>query len=100
LFQKLKPILVEQKLIPDHQFGFRQEHPTMEQAHRVVNKISQDLHLRRYCSAAFLDISQAFDKVWHTGLLFKIKRDLPYNYDQIIKSYFSDRYFHVKYEEE
>jgi hypothetical protein len=71
LLQKLKPILIEQKLIPDHQFGFRQEHATTEQVHRVVNKINQDLHLKRYCSAAFLDISQAFDKVWHTELLLK-----------------------------
>jgi hypothetical protein len=63
LLQKLKPILIEQKFILDHQFGFRREHATIEQVHRVVNKINQDLHLKRYCSAAFLDISQAFDKI-------------------------------------
>jgi hypothetical protein len=100
LLQKLKPILIEQKLIPNHQFGFRQEHATIEQVHRIVNKTNQDLRLKRYCSAAFLDISQAFDKVWHTGLLFKIKRDLPYNYYQILKPYLSDRYFYVRYQEE
>jgi hypothetical protein len=30
-----------------------------------------------YCSAAILDITEAFDKVWHPGLLFKIRRILP-----------------------
>jgi hypothetical protein len=33
-----------------------------------------------YCSAAFLDITQAFDKVWHDGLLFKIRKTIPLNY--------------------
>jgi hypothetical protein len=45
--QKLKQILIEQKLILDHQFDFRQEHATVEQVHRVVNKIKQDLHLKK-----------------------------------------------------
>jgi hypothetical protein len=35
---------------------------------RLVNKIHDDLESKRYCSAAFIDISQAFDKVWHTDL--------------------------------
>jgi len=28
-----------------------------------------------YCSAIFLNVSQAFDKVWYQGLLYKIKKD-------------------------
>jgi hypothetical protein len=30
----------------------------------------------QYCSAAFLDISQAFDKVFHAGLLYKLRQAL------------------------
>jgi hypothetical protein len=78
-------------MIPDHQFGFIQEHAKIEEVHRVVNNINQDPHVKIYCSAAFLDISQAFDKVWHTRLLLKIKRSLPYNFYQILKSYLSER---------
>jgi len=29
---------------------------------------------KQFCTAAFLDVSQAFDKVWHPGLLYKIKK--------------------------
>ena len=29
---------------------------------------------KEYCTAAFLDISQAFDKVWQDGLMFKLKK--------------------------
>jgi hypothetical protein len=51
--------------IPNHQFGFRKWHSTLEKAHRM----NEALENKQYYSAAFLDISQAFDKVWHTGLL-------------------------------
>jgi hypothetical protein len=50
----------------------------------------------QYCSAAFLDISQAFDKVWSTGLLYKLRRSLPLNYFLIRNSYVSNRHFIVK----
>jgi retron-type reverse transcriptase len=50
----------------------------------------------QYCSAAFLDISQAFDKVKHTGLLYKLRRALPLNYFLRLKSYLLGRHFLVK----
>ena len=101
LFMKrLKPIIIQRKLIPNHQFGFRAQHGTTEQVHRVVNKVSRDLENKRYCSAAFLDIAQAFDKVWHDGLLYKLKQQLPHHYFQILKSYMEDRKFMVKHREE
>lgn len=98
LLRKLRPIIEERRLIPNHQFGFRQQHATTEQVHRVVNKISSDFEEKRYCSAVFLDVGQAFDKVWHTGLLYKLKRMLPINYFLILKSYLADRHFLIKYQ--
>jgi hypothetical protein len=46
-------------------------------------------------TSAFLDISQSFDKVWHTGLLYKLRKSLPHNYFLILKSYIQARHFHV-----
>jgi hypothetical protein len=43
----------------------------------------------------FLDVSQAFDRVWHEGLLYKLKKFLPAPYFLLIKSYLSDRSFKV-----
>ena len=51
------------------------------------------------CSAAFLDVSQAFDKVWHSGLLLKLKYMLSNQYCEIIASYLKDRYFSIKQED-
>ena len=97
LLQKLKPILHEKKIIPDHQFGFRESHGTVEQVHRVVSEIRNSLEQKLYCSAAFLDITQAFDKVWHEGLIYKIRTLLPTSFYAIIKNYLLNRKFLVKY---
>jgi retron-type reverse transcriptase len=43
----------------------------------------------------FLDISQAFDRVWHEKLLFKLKKFLPVPYFLLIKFYLSGRSFKV-----
>lgn len=100
LLCRLKPIIEANKLIPSHQFGFREQHSTVEQVHRVVKSIRTAFEKKLYCSAVFLDITQAFDKVWHAGLLFKLKKQLPYPYFEILKSYLEDRYFFVKYNSE
>ncbi|KAI5742412.1 hypothetical protein M8J77_007001 [Diaphorina citri] len=84
-------------IIPDHQFGFRVAHSTIQQVHRVVNVIASTLEEKVHCSAAFLDVTAAFDKVWHTGLLFKTKSLLPQPYYLLLKSYLSDRFFRVKH---
>lgn len=94
--KKLNKVIASDNLIPDYQFGFRNKHGTIEQIHRIVNQINADLEKKRYCSAAFLDITQAFDKVWHTGLLYKLKKVLPYDIYLTLKSYLQNRHFLVE----
>jgi len=64
-------------LIPDHQFGFQSKHAIIQQIRRIVKRINNDTEADRHCTAVFLDVSQAFDKVWHQGLLYKIKDSFP-----------------------
>lgn len=96
---RLMPILEEAHLIPIHQFGFRQEHATVEQIHRLIENIHRAFEEKNYCSAVFLDVSQAFDKVWYLGLLYKLKRIVPHPYYLVLKSYLSNRHFLVKYQD-
>lgn len=100
LLKRLKPIIEERNLIPSHQFGFREKHSTIEQVHRITDVIEKSLESKQICSTIFLDVAQAFDKVWHQGLEFKLHRDLPEQFFQILKSYISERHFRVKYENE
>ena len=78
-----------------HQFGFRKGHSTIHQCHRLTDTILKAFEDRKYCPAVFLDVSQAFDKVWHPGLLLKIKQTLPYKYFTLLQSYLQHRYLEV-----
>jgi retron-type reverse transcriptase len=83
-----------------HQFGFRTNHSTIQQCHRIVNKIKESMEGKTVCISVFLDIQQAFDKVWHKGLLYKLKNNLSDQLYLIMKSYLSERYFQVKINDE
>ncbi|CAH2106911.1 unnamed protein product [Euphydryas editha] len=96
LLRRLSLAMHENYVTPNHQFCFRPEHATKEQIHRVCKCISNSLEQKEYCSSVFLDVQQAFDRVWHKGLLCKIKLLLPHNFYPIIESYLRDRIFQVK----
>ena len=59
----------------------------------VIDKATAN---HQYCRATCLDISQAFDKVWHPGLLLKIKSILHSSYLNLLKSYLNERQFETK----
>lgn len=96
LISSLSPHINSRHIVPDHQFGFRESHSTIEQVHRITTLIRKAFENKQYCSALFIDISQAFDKVWHEGLLFKITNLLPANTHKLFKSYLSERSFRVR----
>lgn len=98
LLKRLLPILEQRCIIPDYQFGFRKGHSTIEQVHRITDVAEKAIEEKLVCSAVFLDVSQAFDRVWHQGLLYKLHRDLPRQLYEIIKSYLNERHFRVKEE--
>jgi hypothetical protein len=71
--------------IPDYQFGFREGHSTIQQTHRIVNKIATSLEEKTLCTAVFLDVAQAYDKVWYAGLLCEFKNTFPSRYHLLFK---------------
>ena len=95
LLKRLLPILDSQAIIPHHQFGFRSHHSTVQQCLRITDTISCSLERGQYCGGVFLDVAQAFDRVWHPGLLFKLKQFLPSTLYLILKSYLEERFFRV-----
>ena len=99
ILTKLKPVLEERQVIPNHQFGFRSQHGTVEQVHRIVNTIKHTFEEKEYCSSVFLDVAQAFDKVWHEGLIYKIKKLLPNNFHLVLSNYLLQRQYIVKQNE-
>ena len=55
------------------QSGFRPGDSTINQLTYMVHKIYDALERGKEVRMVFLDISKAFDKVWHKGLLRKLE---------------------------
>ena len=78
--------------MPSHQFGFREHHSTVDQIYRITGTIEKTLESKKVCSVIFLDVSHAFDKVWHKGYMIKLRKTLPKSYCDFLYSYLSDRH--------
>lgn len=97
ILKRINPLINNSGIIPNTQFGFRNQHSTIHQINRITDSIASALEKKQYCTAAFLDVAQAFDRVWHDGLLFKIKKILPPTFYLLFKSYLHERQFAVRY---
>ena len=60
-------------LLSEHQSGFRPGDSTINQLLSVTHEIFSSFELFNETRAAFLDLSKAFDKTWHEGLIYKLK---------------------------
>ena len=76
IFNKLYSYLNANNLITKNQSGFRPGDSTTNQLLYLVNEIHQAFENPKSLEvrAVFLDISKAFDKVWHDGLIFKLQQ--------------------------
>ena len=66
---------ITNKLINDNQSGFRPGDSTINQLLAITTEIYNAFESLDETRAVFLDISKAFDKVWHEGLIFKLKQN-------------------------
>ena len=64
--------------------------------HRITNITEHALEEKKVCSAIFLDVTQAFDKVWHKGLNCKLRTVLPKQNAEILESYITESFFRIK----
>ena len=73
LFNSLFFLFYENKLFTECQSGFLPGDSCVSQLLSIVHEIQSSFDSSLEVRAVFLDISKAFDKVWHPGLLFKLK---------------------------
>ena len=57
------------------QYGFRSSRSTADFLTVVSDRIARGFNRSGATRVVALDISKAFDRVWHTGLLHKLKSD-------------------------
>ena len=77
VFNNLYVYLNRNGLITSNQSGFQPGDSTTNQLLFLINEIHEAFENPKSLEvrAVFLDISKAFDKVWHEGLLFKLKQN-------------------------
>jgi len=65
--------IIDNSLLYPYQSGFLQGHSTVYQLIEIDEKVCNNLDNRLSNILIFCDISKAFDRVWHRGLIEKLK---------------------------
>ena len=73
-FKNLYNHLLTNNLLYKYQSGFLPQHSTVFQLIDIYHNICQSFDNQQYSCMVFCDVSKAFDRVWHKGLIFKLKQ--------------------------
>ena len=91
IFEKLMNSLIQETCLKN-QSGFRPGDSTINQLLSITTEIYEAFEDYDEVRAVFLDISKAFDKVWHEGLIYKLEQNgISGNLLNLLKSYLSKR---------
>ena len=60
--------------LPKEQAGFRRGRSTADQVVRLTQNIEEAYNNKNVCGAVFLDLTPAYDTVWHKGLHLKLSK--------------------------
>jgi hypothetical protein len=71
--RRLRRFLDEHDLIPDTQFGLCSKRTTLDMTATLTQSWSNALDSGEEVRVVSLDLSRAFDRGWHRGLLAKLK---------------------------
>ena len=63
---------IVEHILPKEQAGFRPGKCTTDQVCLLVNDIESAFQENKKAGAVFIDLSSAYDTVWHRGLLLKL----------------------------
>ena len=75
IYNKTFEFFTENELISHNQSGFKPRDSCINQPPYITHDIYQSLDDRLETTDVFLDISKAFDNVWHEGFLLKLKQN-------------------------
>ena len=74
IVKHLHNYVLEHHIITEHQSGFQPKDSTVNQLVYIYNTIISNLDIGKDIRFIFCDISKSFDRVWHTGLLYKLRK--------------------------
>ena len=74
VFQKMYNYFIANNLITKNQSGFRPNDSVTNQLISLVESIHSAFDINHEVRSVYLDMSKAFDKVWHKCLIFKLRQ--------------------------
>ena len=98
IFNKIYNYLSKDNLLNPNQSGFRPSDSCINQLLAITHEIFEafDCNPSLEVRSVFLDISKAFDNVWHKGLIYKIKSmGISGELLNLLENYLSGRYQRV-----
>ena len=91
VFKTVFNYLRDNNILSSHQSGFQSGDSTVNQVAYLYHVFSHALDRKKDDRIVFCDISKAFDRVWHEGLLFKLERiGIGGNLLNFVKHYLSN----------
>ena len=75
IYNSLFEYFIQNDLISPYQSGFKPGDSCTNQLISITHEIYQSFDDGFEVRGVFLDISKAFDKVWHDGLIYKLKQN-------------------------
>ena len=74
VFKNVFNYMRDNDILSSHQSGFQSGDSTVNQLAYLYHVFSQALDEKKDVRIVFCDISKAFDRVWHDGLIFKLEK--------------------------
>ena len=92
IYDTLYEQLTANELLNPNQSGFRPNESTINQLLTTVHTIFTAFDCNPDVRSVYLDISKAFDRVWHEGFLYKLRRcGVSGNLLSLIKDFLANR---------
>ena len=92
IHERLSTHCTQNNIITDRQAAYLKGDSTISQLLYLVHQIRTSWGKANIAHLCFLDISAAFDKVWHNGLISKLEQvGISGNFLALFKSYLSNR---------
>ena len=75
VFKNMYNFLIDNNLLYKYQSGFLPHHSTVFKLIDIFHNNCQSFDNNMFSCIVFCDVSKAFDRVWHKGLLFKLRQN-------------------------
>ena len=97
VFKKLYNFLLDNNLLYKYQSGFLPHHSTVFQLIDIFHNLCQAFDNNMFSCIVFCDVSKAFDRVWHTGLLLKLRQKAFRMVKQLFMSEKAESWFEIMF---